>query len=149
MARALLSPRGMDWQQLVKGRMAEALVEAVFLESDYRVVRAGRESQLQATLGPVGEGHAADFVVWRRVGFYTGARPLHDVVVLEVKYRSDVEKWLPGICEKLIRQRRERRSTLHVLLVTDRPAPGRACFQVLRLADYSAHEPPVTRDLHE
>lgn len=139
----------MDWRQLVKGRMAEALVEAVLLESDYRVVRAGRESQVQATFGAVGDGHSADFVVWRQLEALSGGRPLHDVVVLEVKYRDQLERWLPHICEKLVRQRRERRSNLHIVLVTDRPGDGRSCFQLLRLADYTPGEPPVTQDLHE
>jgi len=68
---------------------------------------------------------------------------------MEVKYRGELERWLPHICEKLIRERGERRSELHVVLVTDRPDPGRSCFQLLRLGTYVPGEPPVTLDLHE
>jgi hypothetical protein len=139
----------MDARQLVKGRVAEALVEAVLLDSEYRVVRAGRESQVQATFESVDSGHSADFVVWRRVESTRSGRALHDVVVMEVKYRGQLEKWLPDICERLVRQRGGRRSELHVVLVTDRPDAGRSCFQFLRLGDYVPGQPPPTRDLHE
>ena len=139
----------MDARQLVKGRLAEALVEAVLLDSEYRVVRAGRESQVQATFESVDSGHSADFVVWRRVESTRSGRALHDVVVMEVKYRGQLEKWLPHICERLVRQRGGRRSELHIVLVTDRPDAGRSCFQFLRLGDYVPGQPPPTRDLHE
>jgi hypothetical protein len=139
----------MDTRQLVKGRIAEALVEAVLLDSDYRIVRAGRESQVQATLECADRGRSADFVIWRRVGATSSGRPLHDVVVMEVKYRGELETWLRHICETLIRDRGQRRSELHVVLVTDRPDPGRSCFQLLRLGAYVPGERPVTLDLHE
>jgi hypothetical protein len=139
----------MDARQLVKGRVAEALVEAVLLESGYQVMRAGRESQVQATLEPGDSGYSADFVVWRLVKSDKGRRPLHDVLVMEVKYRGQLEKWLPTICEKLMRQREGRRSDLHVVLVTDWPDVGRSCFQFLRLGDYVPGRLPPTQDLHD
>ncbi len=132
---------------LIKGRLAEALVEAVLLEAEYRVVRSGRESQVQAILDRGDTGYAADFVVWKRVERGGRERALHDVLMLEIKYRGQLETWLPEICEQLLRRRGDRRAELHVVLVTDNPASGQSCFQILRLSDYVPGGPPSTQDL--
>jgi len=50
---------------LLKGRMAEALVEAVFKRAKYTVARVGRETQIPALVRTGRTEFMPDFVVWR------------------------------------------------------------------------------------
>jgi uncharacterized protein YkuJ len=114
-----------------KSQVAKALVESIFRRARYDIrpfpvtpapLRAGRED-----LSP-------DFTVtraWEASGEF----------LLEVKYRTSIEQFVA------IETQRNDRSTfalarrqwpsLRFVLVTDRPAPGRSCFQAL------APDPPL------
>ena len=71
---------------LLKGRMAEALVEAVFKRAKYTVARVGRETQMPALVRGGRTEFVPDFMVWRALD--------SRLVALEVKYRADLDDYL-------------------------------------------------------
>ena len=124
-----------------KSRIAEAFVESVFRRARYTVrpfrpsefaLRFGREHSSPNFAASAAEGSEHEFLV-------------------EVTYRPSVEQFIA-----LENQRREssifvlaRRSwpSLYFVLVSDRPEPGRSCFQAIALA--GAGTPFRTVDLVE
>lgn len=125
---------------LLKGRMAEALVEAVFKRAKYTVARVGRETQMPALVRGGRTEFVPDFMVWRALDY--------GLVALEVKYRADLDDYLrrdsPSRSAEVARQWPE----LYEVLVTDRPAAGRSCFQAIHVSVLSAGTAPITLDLH-
>jgi hypothetical protein len=108
-----------------KSRIAKALVESIFRRARYTVSRF-RSDEKPLRFGR--ESFTPDFLVqWE-------AEP-RAAFPLEVKYRPFLEQYLA-----VERQRGDRSvfalarrqwPELRFILVTDRPQPGRSCFQVL------------------
>lgn len=132
---------------LLKGRIGEALVESIFVESRYRVCRAGRESQLPQLLRKGPGDSLPDFLVWRSVGTSSAGGPLYRLLSIEVKYCWSVEGFLRRYSETL--PPRGRWAELYAVLVTDRPEPGRSCFQALDLGGSEPRGPIASVDLHD
>jgi len=133
---------------LLKGRMAEALVEAVFKRARYTVARVGRETQVPALVRSGGTEFVPDFMVWRALdGPSLGQRSCR-LVALEVKYRADLDDYLcrdsPSRSAEVAQQWPE----LYEILVTDRPERGRSCFQAIHVSVLPAGTAPLTVDLH-
>lgn len=138
----------MDPISLLKGRMAEALVEAVFKRAKYTVARVGRETQMPALVRTGRSEFMPDFVVWRALDEPSLGHHSYRLVAVEVKYRADLEDYLrrdsPSRSPEVARQWPE----LYEILVTDRPQSGRSCFQVVHVSSLPVGLPPVTLDLH-
>lgn len=127
---------------LLKGRMAEALVEAVFKRARYTVARVGRETQMPAAFMP-------DFVVWRALDGQSLGHHSYRLVGIEVKYRVDLEDYLLRESPSRSAQAAQQWPELYEILVTDRPESGRSCFQAVHLSGLAAGAAPVTLDLHQ
>jgi hypothetical protein len=133
----------------LKGRVAEALVEAILQRAGFRVTRVGREGQLPRLVKVGADEFLPDFVVRKP----SAAEPLPDRPLLrpipvEVKYRASVEEFLGRHGDELRARVGERWPDLCVVVVTDHPAAGRSCFQVLDLAPRPPGAPLVSVDLH-
>jgi hypothetical protein len=120
-----------------KSRIAEAFVESIFRRARYHV--------LPIRGGPVLRIGQEDFSPNFAIGKGETATP---ELIVEVKYRPSIEQFIA-----LENQRRDssifalaRRQwpSLQFVLVTDQPADGRSCFQVLGSENGSGH---VTTDL--
>ena len=138
----------MDPISLLKGRMAEALVEAVFKRAKYTVARVGRDAQMPALVRTGRSEFMPDFVVWRALDEPSLGHHSYRLVAVEVKYRADLEDYLrrdsPSRSPEVARQWPE----LYEILVTDRPQSGRSCFQVVHVSSLPVGLTPVTLDLH-
>ena len=77
----------MDSIAILKGRMAEALVEAVFKRAGYTVARVGRETQMPALVRTGRAEFMPDFVVWRPLDDPSLGHHSYRLVAIEVKYR--------------------------------------------------------------
>jgi hypothetical protein len=124
-----------------KSRIAKALVESIFRRARYTVRRFQSD---QKSLRSGRESFTPDFLVER------DAEP-PAAFPLEVKYRPFLEQFLA------VERQRGDRSTLAVarrrwpalrhILVTERPQPGRSCFQVVALEGEGPGERFHTVDL--
>jgi hypothetical protein len=133
----------------LKGRIAEALVEAMFRRAGFLVTRAGRESQFSRMVKIGGDEFLPDFMLRKPGGETPGGRLLHRLIPVEIKYRASVEEYLGRYGDALRAQVGEEWPELCVVLVTDHPAPGRSCFQVLDFALARSGASLATVDLHE
>ena len=124
-----------------KSRIAEAFVESIFRRAQY-TVQPFRAIEFALRFGR--EQFSPNFAA------SATEAPEHEFLV-EVKYRPSVEQFIA-----LENQRREssifvlaRRSwpSLYFVLVSDRPAPGRSCFQAISFT--GAGTPFGTVDLVE
>ena len=133
----------------LKGRIAEAFVESILREAGYVVCRSGRESQVQR-LFMTGQGEfLPDFFVWRGADTSAHGEPLHRLLPVEVKFRSNLQGFLrPSEVERLLAST-ARWPELHLVLVTDNPANGRSSFQLLDLTQTNSDTPLAPTDLHE
>jgi hypothetical protein len=129
----------------LKGRIAEAFVEAIFRRAGYRVSRIGRESQVQRLIKVGSDEFLPDFLIRKSLAREAGQRPLHKLIPVEVKYRHDVDGFLRTYGRDLFEKVGPAWPDLYVIFVTDNPAPGRSSFQVVDLCGGS---PSATRDLH-
>jgi hypothetical protein len=131
----------------LKGRIAEALVEGMFMRAGYAVSRTGRESHLPRLFKSGKDEYLPDFMVRRPVSRSDSDRPLHQLIPVEVKYRRDISTFLHRHGEEFFD-----RSTcwpeLYLVLVTDNPDAGRSCFQVLDTADQSPRAPQDLVKVH-
>ena len=139
--------RGGEIESL-KGRIAEAFVETIFRRAGYRVSRAGRESQFQRMVRIGSDSFLPDFLLHKPAGATPAGRPLHRLIPIEVKYRASVEAFLLSHGDELLVQVGAQWPELCIVFVTDHPATGRSCFQVLDLAAVRPGEPLVSVDLH-
>jgi len=132
---------------MLKGRVAEAFVEDIFVQAGYWVARGGRETQLQRLLRN-GSDELPDFLACRSQ--LTPRPPVHRLIALEVKYRSTIGEYLrrDGCtdCSKLAEQQW---LEAYLVLVTDNPGGARSCFQAVDLKEYTAGTEPGPVDLHE
>ena len=78
----------------LKGRIAEALVEGMFMRAGYDVSRTGRESQLPRLFKTGKDEYLPDFMVRKAVERPGSDRPLHQLIPIEVKYRYDISRFL-------------------------------------------------------
>ncbi len=117
----------------LKGRIAEAFVEAIFRRAGYLVSRVGRESQLHRLIKVGRDEFLPDFLLRKQVGREKSDRPLHRLVPVEVKYRWDVAGFLRRHGKELFEKVSQQWPDLCFVFVTDNPAPGRSCFQLIDL----------------
>ena len=115
----------------LKGRIAEAFVEAIFWRAGYLVSRVGRESQVQRLVKIGADEFLPDFLIRKPVTREDGQRPLHRLIPVEVKYRRDLAGFMRRDGPKLFEKVGRAWPDLCFILVTDNPAPGRSCFQVV------------------
>lgn len=124
----------------LKGRIAEALVEGMFMRAGYAVSRSGRESQLPR-LYKNGKGQfLPDFMIRKAVVSPDHPRPLHRLIPVEVKYRRDISTFLRLEAEAFFDEAMPW-PELYLILVTDNPNDGRSCFQAIDVADDQARTP--------
>jgi hypothetical protein len=132
----------------LKGRIAEALVESIFRRAGYRVSHAGRETQFQRLVKIGVDEFLPDFLLHKPSGETPTGRALYRLIPVEVKYRASVEEFLRSHGEDLVSALRTQWPELCIVFVTDHPASGRSCFQVLDVAAAQPGAPLVTIDLH-
>jgi len=133
----------------LKGRIGEALVEGMLREARFKVSRLGRETQVQQLLKSGSSEFLPDFLIWKPVDQSRDGMPLHRLLSVEVKYRSNIEEFLRRFGDDLISRVGQQWHELFVLFVTDHPAVGRSCFQVLEPGQAPVHAPLGTIDLRE
>jgi hypothetical protein len=138
----------MDPISLLKGRMAEALVEAVFKRAKYTVARVGRETQMPALVRTGRTEFMPDFVVWRALDAPSLGHDSYRLVAVEVKYRADLDDYLRRASPSRSAEVAQQWPELYEIIVTDRPQSGRSCLQAVHVAALPAGTTPVTRDLH-
>lgn len=138
-------PLRVDQTSHLKGRIAEAFVEAIFRRAGYTVSRVGRESQVQRLIKIGADEFLPDFLIQKEVAREKSDRPLHRLVPVEVKYRYDIAGFLRRHGKELFSEVSPHWPELCCVFVTDRPEPGRSCFQLLDLWRPDGLQP---RDLH-
>jgi len=133
----------MDDVNLLKGRMAEALVEGIFKRARYMVARETQVAALMRTGQSV-----PDFVAWKALDEPSLGHRSYLLLAIEVKYCADLDGYLhretPARSPEVALQWPE----LYEILVTDRPEVGRSCFQAVHVSILPPAEPPSTLDLH-
>ncbi len=128
-----------------KNRIAEALVESIFRRARYDIapfhagavaLRFGREDfspDFRATIA--------------------GDNGAPDERLIEVKYRPSIEQFISVENQRgersMYLQARRQWPALYFVLVTDRPEPGRSCFQVVAFERSRPGEPLRTLDLDQ
>jgi hypothetical protein len=132
----------------LKGRIAEAFVESIFRRAGYRVSRGGRDGQVARPVRVAADEFLPGFLVHKPSGETPAGRPLHRLIPVEVKYRVNVEDFLRSHGDEMVQALRAAWPKLCIVFVTDHPASGRSCFQVLDLAAAQPGAPLVTVDLH-
>src|SRR5207245_8499045 len=115
----------------LKGRIGEAFVESILRQSGFKVSRLGRESQVQQLLKNGGGEFLPDFLIWKPADQSNDGLPLHRLLSVEVKYRSNVEEYLRRFGEDLISRVGEPSSELCLLFVAYHPSARRAGFHVV------------------
>ena len=139
----------MDHQiDLLKGRMAEALVEGIFKRAQYTVARVGRETHVPSLMRSGRTEFVPDFVVWRVLDEPSLGHHSYRLLAIEVKYRADLERYLRRDSRSRSPEVAQQWPELYEIIVTDRPEPGRSCFQTVHVSALPQGMPPVTLDLH-
>ena len=128
----------------VKSRVAEALVESIFRRARYSVELYRRDEAPVLRLGR--EDFSPDFSVSLR-----GPNDREHHSLVEVKYRSSVDQFMSvenqrGERSVFVTARRQW-PNLCFVFVTDRPQPGRSCFQALSFLEHTPGAPFDTVDL--
>lgn len=126
-----------------KSRIAEALAESIFRRAKYQV-QPFRAGQIPLRFGR--EDFSPSF---RACLDEDGGREL----LIEVKYRPSIEQFISvenqrgerSICLMARRQW----PSLYFVLVSDRPEPGRSCFQALSFGQLTPGAPFRTVDLDQ
>ena len=126
-----------------KNRVAEALVESIFRRARYEVTPYRREGQGPLRVGR--EDLSPDFVV-RPAGEGHGKE-----LLVEVKYHPQIGQFMSVESQRgersLLQMARRQWPDLYFVLVTDRPEPGRSCFQACLLSTWAPGAAPATVDL--
>jgi hypothetical protein len=130
-----------------KSRIAQALVESVFRRAQYHVSPFQSDHPLRFGR----EDFSPDLVV-RAKGREDA--PVEDASVdrlLVVKYRPHLDQFLGVESQRgdrsVFSMMRRQWPEVWVVLVTDRPDPGRSCFQALPADGHVPGAPICTRDL--
>src|SRR3972149_6008624 len=120
-----------------KSRIAEALVESIFRRARYHI-RPYRSEALPLRFGR--EDFSPDF----RVSLDSEA-VADQTVLVEVKYRPSAYQFLSVENQRgdrsVFLMARRSWPNLYFILVTDRPEPGRSCFQAIPLATWHPPRP--------
>jgi hypothetical protein len=128
-----------------KSRIAEALVESIFRRARYEVQRY-RPASVPLRFGR--EDFSPDFRV-TQAGPDGGERDY----LVEVKYRPSVGQFISVENQRGERSifllARRQWPALYFILVTERPDPGRSCFQAVAFETLRSGEPFRTVDLIE
>jgi hypothetical protein len=132
----------------LKGRIAEAFVESIFRRAGYRVSRAGRAGQSSQLLKLGADEFLPDFYLHKPAGETPTGRTRHRLIPIEVRYEARVEDFLGGHDDALVAALLARWPEICLVFVTDHPATGRSCFQVLEIAAVCQGTPLGTVDLH-
>ena len=128
-----------------KSRIAEALVEAIFRRARYDIA-PHRVGTSPLRLGR--EDFSPDFRV-------TQANPegADRDFLIEVKYRPSVEQFISVENQRgeksIFLLARRQWPALYFVMVTERPEPGRSCFQAVAFESLRSGEPFRTVDLIE
>lgn len=133
--------------RLLKGRMAEALVEAIFKRAGYTVARVGHEAPIPAVGSAARCRFTPDFVVWRALDEPSLGHPSYRLLALDVTYCTDRDDYLRrelALSADLGSEWPE----LYGIIVVDRPDVGRSCFQALHISARPEGAAPATLDLH-
>jgi hypothetical protein len=128
---------------LIKGRVAEALVESIFKRAEYKMTRFGRESDLRGMLREGwDESYSPDFLAMKEVPAEEGSRGVYQTHMIEVKYRANLVRYLAQEKKEgnnsILVAAKEKWPNLCLVFVTDNPGENRSCFQAL---DMSTFEP--------
>jgi hypothetical protein len=128
-----------------KSRIAEALVESIFRRARYDVA-PHRPSASPLRLGR--EDFSPDFRISQ-----TSPEGGDREFLVEVKYRPSVEQFISVENQRGERSifllARRQWPSLYFVLVTERPQPGRSCFQAVAFESLRTGEPFRTVDLGE
>lgn len=128
----------------VKSRIAEALVESIFRRARYQI-RPFRNHASPLRFGR--EDFSPDF----RVSSESENPPSEFLV--EVKYRPSAFQFVSVENQRgersIFFMARRQWPSLYFVLVTDRPEPGRSCFQAIAFGAMRPGEPFRTVDLVE
>jgi hypothetical protein len=145
-----MAPRARRGGELdsLKGRIAEAFVESIFRRAGYRVSRDRRESPPLPPLKLCGDELLPDFYLHKPAGETSAGRARRRLIPIEVRYEARVEDFLESHDERWASALRTRWPELRIVCVTDHPAAGRSCFQVLDVAAARPDAPLATVDLH-
>lgn len=129
-----------------KSRIAEALVESIFRRARYDVAPFRSSGPSPLRLGR--EDFSPDFRVSQKTRDGEGREFL-----VEVKYRPSVEQFISVENQRgersVFLMARRHWPTLYFVLVTERPEPGRSCFQTIAFETLRVREPFRTVDLTE
>ncbi|HXH83645.1 MAG TPA: hypothetical protein VNN07_12065 [Candidatus Tectomicrobia bacterium] len=129
----------------VKSRIAEALVESMFRRARWDLVPF-RSSGMPLRFGR--EDFSPDFSVTQ-----PGPDGEPRTLLVEVKYRPYVEQFIAVENQRgersIFALARRSWPSLYFILVTERPEPGRSCFQAIGLDTLRWTEPFRTVDLAE
>jgi len=118
----------------LKGRIGEAFVEALLRRANYSVSRVGRETQLPSLIKAGPTTYMPDFLAWReeRIPGPQGDRSVYNILAVEVKYRSQPERFLKEQAPHVFDTVQDDWPNFCVILVSDHFQDDRSCFQVLR-----------------
>src|SRR5262245_55148839 len=144
-----MSPRARRGGELetLKGRIAEAFVEAIFRRAGYRLSSPAGEKQMPQLVG-IGAGEfLPNFLLHRPPAATPSDRPPRRWVPVAVKYRASIEEFLQSQGGLLLRVGEQWRE-LCIVVVTDHPASGRSCFQVVDFATTRSGQALAAVDLH-
>lgn len=136
----------MDDINLLKGRMAEALVEGIFKRAQYMVARVARETQVSALMR-TGQS-VPDFVVWKALDEPSLGHRSYLLLAIEVTYCANLDDYLHGETPARSPEVALQWPELYEILVTDRPEVGRSCFQAVHVSILPPAAPPSSLDLH-
>jgi len=136
----------MDDINLLKGRMAEALVEGIFKRAQYMVARVARETQVSALMR-TGQS-VPDFVVWKALDEPSLGHRSYLLLAIEVTYCAGLDDFLRRETPARSPEVALRWPELYEILVTDRPEIGRSCFQAVHVSILPPAAPPSSLDLH-
>ena len=129
----------------VKSRIAEALVESIFRRARYDVA-PHRPQASPLRFGR--EDFSPDFRVTQ-----TSAQGEERDFLIEVKYRPSIEQFISVENQRgdksVFFMARRQWPALYFILVSERPEPGRSCFQGLAFETLRHGEPFRTLDLTE
>jgi hypothetical protein len=129
-----------------KSRIAEALVESIFRRARYEVRPFRSNLSLPLRLGR--EDFSPDFRVTQ-----SSSQGEDRDFLIEVKYRPSIEQFISVENQRgdksIFFMARRHWPQLYFILVSERPEPGRSCFQGLAFETLRSGEPFRTLDLTE
>jgi hypothetical protein len=128
----------------IKGRIAVALVEAIFRRAGFTVAPVAAE--------PAPRQGREDLIPDFRATLPGADGPAATACVVEVRYRPQVSQYLLIEAQRgphsLFTIAKRQWPSLVFVFVTDHPEPGRSCFQVVDLGTWTFGSAVASRDLH-